>query len=302
MQQLLENNELALMEAAVVERCRRSENVELHPELVVAPLIYQQQGRAVLRRIFQDYIDVARAANLPLLVCTPTWRADSARVRNSGVSDSVNVDATRFMQQIAHASENRTVNIKIGGLLGCKNDCYRAEEGLSTADAERFHQWQVGQLAQSGVDFLIAETLPNVDEAVGIARVMARSGTPYFISFVIARSGKLLDGTSLLDAIERIDGQPAAPPLGYMINCAYPTFLQPAKQPKELFHRLVGFLANASALDHSQLDQAATLQGESVADWGDRMLELNRNYGVTVLGGCCGTSREHLQYLVHHRP
>ncbi len=301
MKQLLEDHKLILMEAAVVERCRRCKDVTLHSELVIAPLIYQRQGRATLQSIFQEYIEVARAAHLPIVLCTPTWRADGLRVGNADVSRSINVDAARFMRQIRNLTQNQEVDIRIGGLLGCKNDCYRPEQGLSTADAERFHQWQVDQLGQSDIDFLIAETLPNADEALGIASAMARSGKPYFVSFVIGRDGRLLDGTSLLDAIQLIDGQTDSQPLGYMVNCAYPTFLQPEKQPAEVFDRFVGFLANASAMDHSQLDQAESLHSESVADWGDRMLELNRDYGVQVLGGCCGTGLQHLQYLVRDR-
>jgi S-methylmethionine-dependent homocysteine/selenocysteine methylase len=205
------------------------------------------------------------------------------------------------MRQLCEMPGNQAVNTKIGGLLGCKNDCYRPEQGLSAADAETFHRWQINQLAQGGVDFLIAETLPNVEEAVGIGRALAESGLPYFISFVISRGGRVLDGTSVSDAISRIDEQTDPQPLGYLINCAYPTFLQAAAQPKIVFNRLVGYLANASSLDQAELDEADMLQSEDITDWGERMLELNRCYGVQILGGCCGTTHEHLRYLVRGR-
>lgn len=38
---------------------------------------------------------------------------------------------------------------------------------------------------------------------------------------------------------------------------------------------------------------------ESVYDWGDEMLALNRRHGVKILGGCCGTGEEHLHYIVN---
>jgi methionine synthase I (cobalamin-dependent) len=28
------------------------------------------------------------------------------------------------------------------------------------------------------------------------------------------------------------------------------------------------------------------------------MLELNKSYGIKILGGCCGTGNEHLKYIV----
>ncbi len=50
MEHLLERNNLILMEAAIVEQIRRSGDVELHPQLVIAPLIYEEPGRTALAR------------------------------------------------------------------------------------------------------------------------------------------------------------------------------------------------------------------------------------------------------------
>jgi S-methylmethionine-dependent homocysteine/selenocysteine methylase len=146
---------------------------------------------------------------------------------------------------------------------------------------------------------LLAETLPNVDEAIGIARAMAATNVPYLISFVISRDGRVLDGTPLLDAIRRVDEAVDRKPLGFMVNCAYPTFLCADQQPAELFERLIGYQANASSLDHCDLDGADELQAESVADWGAEMLRLNRQFGLKILGGCCGTNADYLRYLVN---
>jgi methionine synthase I (cobalamin-dependent) len=85
-----------------------------------------------------------------------------------------------------------------------------------------------------------------------------------------------------------------------MVNCAYPTFLCPEKQPASLFDRLIGFQANASSLDHCDLDGSDRLEQEDVSDWGDAMLALNESYGVKILGGCCGTTGIHLRYIVDH--
>ena len=68
-------------------------------------------------------------------------------------------------------------------------------------------------------------------------------------------------------------------------------------QPVALFDRLVGYQANASSLDHCDLDGAAELATDDVADWGVQMLDLNRRFGLRILGGCCGTGPEHLRYL-----
>lgn len=297
MEQLLKDNSLILMEASIVESLRRSDNIELHPVLQNAPLIYEEEGRKALAALYQKYIDIARDAHRPFMMCTPTWRADQSRVTESGIKPTINIDAVHFLRGIRDAQDKGKHTIKIGGLVGCKNDCYRPEEALSAAQAEEYHAWQVDQLKQGGADFLIAETMPDINEAIGIARAIERTGLPYFISFVISRDGRVLDGTGLYTAVKTIDEHTARNPLGYMINCAYPSFLNAARQPPALFERLVGYLANASSLDHCDLDGAEELHMESISEWGGLMLALNRDYGLKVLGGCCGTNEEHLKYV-----
>jgi homocysteine S-methyltransferase len=76
MRKLFDQHDLILMEAAVVERLRRESQIDLHPRLVHADFVNCEHGREALRAIYQGYIDVAREASVPLLLCTPTWRAN----------------------------------------------------------------------------------------------------------------------------------------------------------------------------------------------------------------------------------
>ena len=204
------------------------------------------------------------------------------------------------MQEIRDSYTAYSDKIKIGGIVGCKNDCYKPEEGLPVEESEEFHAWQIEQLVNGWVDFLIAQTLPNIDEAIGIAKAMGKTGVPYIMSFVISREGRLLDNTDLSRAINQIDHEIAQIPLGYAVNCAYPSFLNVEKQPAEVFTRLIAYLANASSLDHCDLDNSDTLQIDAVSDWGNEMLKLNRSYGIKIMGGCCCTNEEHLKYLTMH--
>ena len=295
--EIIKENDLILMEAAVIERLRRADNVKLHTALLNAPLIYDSYGKAALTSIYNSYIDVAQNCNIPMFLCTPTWRANHERVMDSGINPAINIDAVKYLNELRDSRKDFSNKIKIGGLIACKNDCYLPDEGLSVDESEEFHAWQIEQLVRGGVDFLLAETLPNVAEAVGIARAMEKSEKPYFISFVISREGKVLDGSSLVEAIKRVDHGTSHNPIGFMVNCAHPSFLVPDQQPPEVFSRLIGFNANASSLDHCDLDGTQDLMVDSASDWGDQMLILNRKYGVKILGGCCGTGVEHLNYI-----
>ncbi len=294
-----EKTDFILAEAAVIESLRRSGAAVLHPRLENALLIYDDVGRTALTGVYRDYVSIARQAGVPILICTPTWRANPERISAAGITRDVNSDAVAFLKQLKNEWMDQPSSLFIGGLVGCKNDCYKPREGLSTDAAEAFHLVQVHQLADAGVDFLLAATLPVVDEACGIARAMQTTGLPYIISFVINRRGRILDGQSLEQAFQKIDAVCNRPPLGYMINCAYPSFLRAHEQPRKVLARLIGFQANASSCDHAKLDGSELLQADALDDWGDRMILLNRRHGIKILGGCCGTGPAHLKYLIH---
>ncbi len=299
MKDLLEKHKFILAEAAVIERLRRNEKIDLDGNLVHTPLIYSEEGRAALRDLYQEYSGIAAATDLPILLCTPTWRANQERVKASKQRQDINVEAAKFMKELV-ANESRKVTVKIGGLIGCKNDCYLPGEGLSLNEARDFHQWQINELASAAVDFLIAVTLPSVEEAAGIALAMEATGLPYIISFVIGSDGKVLDGTEIQAAIEYVDSKTTDNPLGYFINCSYPSFLNPKTLTKELSSRLIGIQANASSLSHAELEGSKELKSESVSEWGRLMIQLNRDYGLKILGGCCGTDGKHLRYLTEN--
>ena len=202
------------------------------------------------------------------------------------------------MKNLASKWQDPISPVFAGALLAPKNDCYSPKDGLKRTESSQFHSWQINQLLDSEVAVILAQTMPTVEEALGMADVLSSTQTPYILSFVIDRDGNILDGTSLWEAMQLIDDTVVRPPVGYMTNCVYPTFLHAAKQPAALFKRLIGIQANASSKNHQQLDGATLLQQDPLPDWGKNMLKLHHEFGVKILGGCCGTDHSYLQYLV----
>ncbi len=301
--QIISESPLILTECAITERLRRRLDVQLHPTLFLTPLIYDEIGATRLKEIYSQYREIAKTSGLPILLCAPTWRVDQSRIAEAGLDKRLNHDAVCFMKKLrSDWEEDNHSPLFIGGLMGPKNDCYSPALALSQNEAKDYHQWQVDELVTAEVDFISAQTIPAVSEAAGIAEALSEINVPYFISFVINRRAEVLDGTPLANAVQHIDNRVTRPPIGYMVNCAYPTFICPDEQPSDLFQRLIGIQANSSSKDHNQLDEAATLQQDDISHWGNNMLRLNTEFGVKILGGCCGTDETYLQYLVDHLP
>ena len=72
-----------LTEGAVVERLRREFHIPLDENLIHAALIYNDSYREVLAGIYKQYIDIATRHQLPLMLMTPTRRANTERISGS---------------------------------------------------------------------------------------------------------------------------------------------------------------------------------------------------------------------------
>ncbi|NBD39381.1 MAG: hypothetical protein GVY10_12515, partial [Verrucomicrobia bacterium] len=143
--------------------------------------------------------------------------------------------------------------------------------------------------------------LPAVTEALGIARAMAATDKAYVISFCTGGDGRVLDGTSLPEAMEQIDHNVERPPLGYFVNCTHPAFLTENYPPASL-ERLVGIQANGSSKDVTALEDSSATEADPVEAWTQAMLAFHHSQKVPVLGGCCGTGLQHLRSLAGSGP
>jgi homocysteine S-methyltransferase len=298
---LYNDSPVVFTEGAVIERLRRETNFPLDPHIAHAAFIYSPEKRAALKAIYREYIDAVRPSGLPLILLTPTWRASADRLLLAAMSKrDVNRDNVSFMQGIRKEAGQYSERILLGGLIGCRGDAYKPSDALPATESAFYHAFQVNALAASGVDFLCAATLPAITEAIGVARVMARTTLPYILSFVLRRTGALLDGTSMADAIDVIDSSVPRKPAGYWVNCTHPTVLQGLLQNAGgvVRERLIGIQANTSSKSPEELDGAAFLDTEDPEVFASLMLGLYRSFGIRILGGCCGTDAWHIRALV----
>jgi homocysteine S-methyltransferase len=242
-----------------------------------------------------------------MLVCTPTWRANSERLAQAGMPGVAEVsrDAASLLAEVRSEYGEYGQQVFMGGLMGCRGDAYNPGEALDTMTATRFHAEQAEALAQAGVDFLIAQTLPALSEALGIASAMACTGAPYIMSFVLRPTGTLLDGTCVAEAIARIDDAVAPAPAAYMVNCVHPVNCALALEKAEAVYpgirqRLVGLQGNTSRKSPEELDNAAELDSDEPEQFAEAMVELRERFQMHILGGCCGTDQRHIAAFAQH--
>lgn len=302
---LIESGAAILTDGGIETRIMFETDIELDPDVQVAALLEQQAGREALREIYATYVDVAWAHGLPAIIGTPTFRASERYVARAGRGGEetvrrLNAEAVALLNEIRSTGDHEPVFI--AGVIGPYGDAYRPAEALSHLDGADYHCLQAETLAESGVDMLFAPTFPSVEEAHGAAVAMSATGVPYAVSFVLDERGRILDGTFLHDAIDRIDDAVVPAPTHYSISCVHPTVARRALNDLATassrgLARLCELKANGAALSPDELVALDHNACDPPEIFAEAMHTLGVDFGVTILGGCCGTDATHLAAL-----
>lgn len=283
-------------------------------------------GREALRRYYRSYAEVARRHGAGLVLESATWRANPDWGAELGYGrrelERVNREAIRMLEEIRGEFENGNGNgngsgngsgneranvsadangagkIAISGCIGPRRDGYDPEHRMTPFEAEAYHGEQVVAFADSAADLVTAHTLSYAVEGIGIARAAKKTGIPAVISFAVRNDGSLPNGQFLGDAIRQTDAATGGFVSYYMVDCAHPSQFDLAVNADPWVERIRGFRASAAAKCHAGRCEAAELDRGDPEQLGAHYARLVERFPrLNVLGGCCGTDREHVEKI-----
>jgi homocysteine S-methyltransferase len=276
------------------------------PEFAIFPLVEDDHGRELLTRYYDGYARIAAKADAGLTLDAPTWRANPDWAAKLGYDaaalDRVNRAAIEFLQGLreSYASRYGLTDVKVGGLHGPRGDGYVAGEDADPDEAAEYHSAQVRAAAAAGADQVSVLTMTGAGEAIGFVRAVRDVGLPAAVAFTVETDGRLPDGTTLRDAIARVDAEAA--PDYFIVNCAHPTHVAPGLDGGgdggAWLGRIEGLRPNASRMSHAELDEAPELDEgnpDELAEGVDSLRAALPN--LRIVGGCCGTDSRHVAAL-----
>jgi homocysteine S-methyltransferase len=276
------------------------EGIDL-PHFASFPLVDSDEGRAALRRYYRPFLELARDRDVPLVLATPTWRANSDWGRLLGYEGEDLSAVNRRAVEVVESARDGVLepayrgNVVIEASIGPRSDAYQPTLVMDADEAEEYHAVQLRTLADTACTQATALTLTYVDEALGITRAAAAAGLPVHIGFTVETDGRLPSGDSIEDAILGVDNATDGAVSSFMINCAHPTHFDHALPKGDSRTRIAGLRANASTLSHAELDESEELDSGDPHDLAERYVALRRDLpGLEVVGGCCGTDIGHV--------
>lgn len=175
----------------------------------------------------------------------------------------------------------------VAGSLAPLEDCWHPERTPDEPALTAEHGALAECLAQAGVDLLLVETMPSTKELVAATRVAVATGLPVWSALTLGPRGDFFDGPGVLDAAARAADAGAQ---AFLINCTPADAITPLLEALATSpHRpaLLGAYGNAIFPGGERWTPEAYLA--EARRW--------RAAGASLIGGCCGTTADHVRAL-----
>jgi homocysteine S-methyltransferase len=239
--------------------------------------------------VHEDYADAGAR-----ILTTNTWDANRVKLREHDWADSlekINREGVRLAREAA-AGEH----IFVAGSVGPLGALVKPYGTLSLSQVREIFEEQVRVLLEGGVDLLILETFGNLleaAEAVRAARGLS-SEIPILAQMTFYGDGRTAFGEKAADALQTLVAA-GADVVG--INCTL--------GPQETFENFqrVASVVSAPLSVMPNAGYPTLIRGRNVYNaspdyFREYALEFVEQ-GAAVVGGCCGTTPEHIRAMAH---
>ena len=224
------------------------------------------------------------------IILTCTFGGTRLRLEASGLADRFE-EVNRKAVEIALAATEGT-DVLVAGSIGPTGYMLAPLGTLKAEDAEADFQAQAKLLVEAGVDLLVIETQFDLDEAAAAIRGAraVNAEIPLICSFSYDRGTRTMMGVKPEDMAAAI-GDLAVDVLG--INCgrSLDENLQALGQLRQATDKPIWFKPNAGMPEMDE--DGKPTYSVSPAEMG-ALVPAWLEAGAQLVGGCCGTSPEHL--------
>ncbi len=253
-----------------------------------------------VRKVHQDFVDAGSD-----LVLTNSFGGNRHRLKLHNAQGRVaelNRAAARVAREVADAAPRKVL---VCGSIGPPGGIFQPVGALSHEEGVEAFAEQAIALAEGGADVLWIETISAQEELSAAVEGAARAGLPIVSTMSFDTNGRTMMGLTPEAALGAAHVLPVRP-IGFGANCGI--------GPAQLLHTVLSFrsvrdendiiVAKGNCGVPEYVEGAIRYSGspEIMATYA----KLARDAGAHIIGGCCGTTAEHIRAmrdaLDHHVP
>ncbi|GKY87995.1 betaine--homocysteine S-methyltransferase [Sinisalibacter aestuarii] len=255
-----------------------------------APELWNVDQPDNIRALYQGAVDAGSDIFL-----TNSFGGTAARLKLHDAQSRVgelNRIAAELGREVADKA-GRTVIV--AGSMGPTGEIMEPMGPLSFDGAvEMFHE-QAEALKAGGADVLWVETISAADEYKAAGRAAELAGMPWVGTMSFDTAGRTMMGVTSTDLAALVETI-ANPPLAFGANCGVGA--------SDLLRTILGFAASGTERPIVAKGNAGIpkyVDGEIEYDGTPALMadyaQLARDCGARIIGGCCGTTPEHLRAM-----
>ncbi|MEM8570034.1 MAG: betaine--homocysteine S-methyltransferase [Pseudomonadota bacterium] len=226
---------------------------------------------------------------------TNSFGGNASRLKLHDAQDRVhelNKAAAAIAREVADAAEHPVV---VAGSIGPTGDIMVPLGPLTFEDAADMFEAQARGLLDGGADVLWVETISAPEELRAAAEGIARTGASWCGTMSFDTAGRTMMGVTAADMV-RLVGELPHQPLAFGANCGVGA--------SDLLRTVLGFSAASPSLPIIAKGNAGIpkfVEGHIHYDGTPALMAdyavMARNCGARIIGGCCGTTPEHLRVM-----
>ncbi|MFQ7124098.1 MAG: homocysteine S-methyltransferase family protein [Eisenbergiella sp.] len=253
----------------------------------VCPELWILEHPEILQRLQREYAEAGTD-----IVYAPTFTANRIKLKEFGLEQRIGELNRRLVELSREAVGDRAF---VAGDLTMTGEQLAPVGRLDFEELIDIYKEQVGYLAEAGVDMLVIETMMSLQEARAalIAAKETAPGLPVMVTMTFEGDGRSLFGTDAATAAVVLSSL-GADAVG--ANCS-----TGPDQMAEVIHRMaevtdIPIIAKPNAGLPSLDENGQTVYGLDAEGFG-REMEILWKAGAGILGGCCGSTPEHIRAM-----
>lgn len=251
----------------------------------VCPEQWILENREVMIKLQQDYV----AAGSDILYA-PTFTANRIKLEEYGLQDSLE-EMNRELVAISREAAGGKALVA-GDLTMTGQQLYPIGD-LMFEDLVNIYKEQAKIIAEAGADLFVVETMMSLQECrAAVLAIREVCELPIMVSLTYNPDGRTLYGTEPATAAVVLQSL-GADCIGINCSTGPEDMIVPVQQMAE--YAVIPILAKPNA-GLPELENGVTVYKttpEEFAAWGKKLVEA----GASVMGGCCGTTPEHIRAL-----
>ena len=259
----------------------------------------------VVRSIHEDYIragaDVLSTNSFQL--CRRAFDnhfRDVAHRRHIGAVD-LDERANRMLAasvRLTLEARQRTVAprpVAVAAAVTTLEWCFRPDLAPSAEQARAEYREIFQVVKDAGADLILLETVNSIPEARAALEVANDIGMPCWISFVPDERGRLFTGETFPQAVAELEPRGVD---AILLNCAPPDDITAAMvELASHAHVPIGAYAHIGRFDPPEWLFTAEYPPPRYREVAAHWKQIGKRNGGRILGGCCGTTPEHITAL-----